>query len=207
VELIQRAGTHLGTGFLSTPFLLHVLSSQGYLDVAYALLEQETPPSRLYAVKQGATTIWEFWDALDEKGNVHGSLNHCAYGTVGSWLYQVVAGIEPGSPEYKHICFQPQPGGGITAASATYASLYGEIASSWQIEQGQFTLTVTVPANTTATICIPARMGRQVTEAGREPETSEGVIAVKQEPDGTYIEVGSGTYTFTSRLAAATELT
>lgn len=144
VELIQRAGTHLGTGFLSTPFLLHVLSSEGYLDVAYALLKQETPPSWLYAVKQGATAIWEFWDAIDEEGNVHGSLNHCAYGAVGSWLYQVVAGIELGSPGYKHILFQPQPGGGITAASATYASLYGEIASSWQIEHEQFTLTVTV---------------------------------------------------------------
>ena len=136
VDLIQRAGTHLGTGFLSTPFLLHVLSHHGYLDVAYALLKQETPPSWLYAVKHGATTIWEFWDALDEEGNVHGSLNHCAYGAVGSWLYQVVAGIELGSPGYKHIRFQPQPGGNLTAASATYASLYGQIASSWQIEQG-----------------------------------------------------------------------
>jgi alpha-L-rhamnosidase len=207
VDLIQRAGTHLGTGFLSTPFLLHVLSHHGYLDVAYALLKQETPPSWLYAVKHGATTIWEFWDALDEEGNVHGSLNHCAYGAVGSWLHQVVAGIELGSPGYKHIRFQPQPGGNLTAASATYASLYGQIASSWQIEQGQFILTVTVPASTTATICIPARMERQVTEAGQAPETSEGVIGLKQEPAGTYIEVGSGTYTFTSRLAAATELT
>jgi alpha-L-rhamnosidase len=72
VKLIQRAGTHLGTGFLSTPFLLHVLSSHGYLDIAYALLKQEMPPSWLYAVKHGATTIWEFWDAIDEEGNVHG---------------------------------------------------------------------------------------------------------------------------------------
>jgi hypothetical protein len=136
------------------------------LHVAYVLLKQETPPSWLYAVKHGATTIWEFWDALDEEGNVHGSLNHYAYGAVGSWLYQVVAGIEPGSPGYKHTRFQPQPGGGLTSASARYASLYGEIASSWQIERGQFTLTVTVPVNTTATVCIPARMGRQVREAG-----------------------------------------
>jgi alpha-L-rhamnosidase len=119
----------------------------------------------------------------------------------------VVAGIELGSPGYKHTRFQPQPGGRITAASATYASLYGEIASSWQIEHGQFTLTVTVPANTTATVCIPARMGRQVTEAGQAPEASKGVIGVKQEPDGTHIEVSSGTYTFTSRLVAATEVT
>ena len=201
VELIQQAGTHLGTGFLATPFLLHMLSQQGYLDVAYALLKQETPPSWLYAVKHGATTIWEFWDALDEEGNVHGSLNHCAYGAVGSWLYQVVAGIEFGLPGYKRIRFQPQPGGGITAASATFMSVYGEIASSWQNEQGQFTLTVTVPVNTTAIVCIPERLGKQMTEAGQALEIREGVLGITQEPDGTHIEVGSGTYTFTSRLS------
>jgi len=72
VRLIQENDDHLGTGFLSTPFLCHVLSENGRLDVAYALLKQETPPSWLHAVKQGATTIWEFWDALDEEGNVHG---------------------------------------------------------------------------------------------------------------------------------------
>ena len=198
VELIRRAGTHLGTGFLSTPFLLPVLSSNGYLEVAYALLKQETPPSWLYAVNKGATTIWESWNGIDEEGNAHGSLNNYSYGAVGSWLYQVVAGIELEAPGYKHIRFQPQPGGGWTAAQASYGSLHGEIASSWRIEGGEFTLTVTVPANTTATVCIPARMGRQVTAQGQAIEAVEGVTGVSQEQDATLIEIGSGTYTFTA---------
>jgi alpha-L-rhamnosidase len=206
VELIRRADTHLGTGFLSTPFLCHVLSSNGYLDVAYALLKQETRPSWLYAVNKGATTIWESWDGIDEEGNAHNSLNHYAYGAVGSWLYQVVAGIELEAPGYKHIRFQPQPGGGLTAASATYQSLYGEIVSSWRIEDEQFTLTVTVPANTTATVVIPTRLGRQVTEGGQGLETVAGVTQVRQEQEATLIEVGSGTYTFTARPAAVMEL-
>jgi alpha-L-rhamnosidase len=205
VELIRHAGTHLGTGFLSTPFLLPVLSSNGYLEVAYELLKQETPPSWLYAVNKGATTIWESWNGIDEEGNAHGSLNHYAYGAVGNWLYQVVAGIELGTPGYKHIRFQPQPGGGLTEAQASYASLYGEIASSWRIKDGQFTLTVTVPANTTATVAIPARLGRQVTGDGRALESVEGITGVRQEQEATLIEVGSGTYTFTALPAAAME--
>ena len=88
VRLIQENDDHPGTGFLSTPFLCHVLSEHGQLEVAYALLKQDTIPS---------------------------------------WLYQVVAGIEPGAPGYKHIRFRRRPGGGLAAASARYHSLYGRL--------------------------------------------------------------------------------
>jgi alpha-L-rhamnosidase len=115
---------------------------------------------------------------------------------VGSWLYQVVAAIEPGAPGYKHIRFRPRPGGGLTAASARYHSLYGEIASSWQIRNGTFMLTITVPANTTATVFLPGAEARQVTEGGQSVETVEGVIQVSQEQGAAVVEVGSGTYTF-----------
>jgi alpha-L-rhamnosidase len=197
-ELVQSVGTHLGTGFLSTPYLCPVLGSNGYLDLAYALLKQDTQPSWLYAIKKGATTIWESWNGIDEEGNPHNSLNHYSYGAIGNWLYQVVAGIAPGLPGYRHILFQPQPGGGLTAAEATYQSLYGEIASRWKIEDGTFLLTITVPANTTAAVAIPAAMGRQVTEQGQALEVAEGVTGVRQEQEATFIEVGSGTYTFSA---------
>jgi hypothetical protein len=153
-------------------------------------------PSWLYEVKKGATTMWEAWDGIGEDGTPKGSLNHYSKGAVGSWLYQVVAGIEPGTPGYKHMCFQPRPGGSLTAASARYHSLYGEIASSWQMRDGRFTLTITVPANTTATVFLPGAEARQVTERGQVVETVEGVIQVSQEQEATVIEVGSGTYVF-----------
>jgi alpha-L-rhamnosidase len=196
VRLIEENGYHLGTGFLSTPFLCHVLSENGRLDVAYALLKQDTIPSWLYEVKKGATTIWEAWDGIGEDGTPRGTLNHYSKGAVGSWLYQVVAGIEPGAPGYKHIRFQPHPGGGITTASARYHSLYGEIGSSWQMREGRFALTITVPANTTATVHLPGAEARQVTEGSQAVESAEGVIQVRQEQEATVIEVGSGTYIF-----------
>jgi alpha-L-rhamnosidase len=198
VELIQEAGTHLGTGFLSTPYLCPVLGNNGHLDLAYALLMQDTPPSWLYAVKKGATTIWESWNGIDEEGNPHSSLNHYSYGAIGNWLYQVVAGIAPGAPGYRHIIFQPQPGGGLTFASATYQSLYGEIATSWQIDGERFQLNVSVPANATATVVIPSRLGRQITEGGVALESAVGVRGVMREQEATSIEIGSGMYTFTA---------
>lgn len=198
VELIQEAGTHLGTGFLSTPYLCPVLGNNGHLDLAYALLMQDTPPSWLYAVKKGATTIWESWNGIDEEGNPHNSLNHYSYGAIGSWLYQVVAGIAPGAPGYRHIMFQPQPGGGLTFASATYQSLHGEIAIRWQIDGERFHLHVSVPANTTATVVIPSRLGRQITEGGAALSSAVGVRGVRSEQEATFIETGSGIYAFTA---------
>jgi alpha-L-rhamnosidase len=198
VELVQGADMHLGTGFLSTPYLCPVLGDNGHLDLAYALLMQDTPPSWLYAVKKGATTIWESWDGIDEEGNPHHSLNHYSYGAVGNWLYQVVAGIAPGAPGYRHSMFQPQPGGGLTFASATYQSLYGEIATNWQIDGERFQLTVTVPTNTTATVVIPTRLGRQIAEGGVALESAVGIRSVRREQKATSIEIGSGTYTFTT---------
>ncbi len=198
VELVQSADMHLGTGFLSTPYLCPVLGDNGHLDLAYALLMQDTQPSWLFAVKKGATTIWESWDGIDEEGNPHHSLNHYSYGAIGNWLYQVVAGIAPGAPGYRHTIFQPQPGGGLTFASATYQSLYGEIAANWQNDGERFQLTVTVPANTTATVVIPARLGRRITEGGIALESAVGIRRVSHEQKATSIEIGSGMYMFTA---------
>jgi len=198
VELVQGADRHLGTGFLSTPYLCPVLGDNDHLEQAYALLMQDTPPSWLYAVKKGATTIWESWEGIDEEGNPHHSLNHYSYGAIGNWLYQVVAGIAPGAPGYRHIIFQPQPGGGLTFASAAYQSLYGEIATNWQIDGERFHLTVTVPANTTATVVIPTRLGRRIVEGEGALESAVGIHSVRHEQETTSIEIGSGMYTFTA---------
>lgn len=159
---IRQRGTHLSTGFVGSPYINHVLSRFGHMDVAYDLLNQTTFPSWLYPVTQGATTIWERWDSYHHERGFQSvgmnSFNHYAYGAIGAWLYQTVAGIEidPAKPGYKHILIAPRPGGGLTFAKATFDSVYGPIASAWQIDDaGVFTLDVTIPANTTATVTLP----------------------------------------------------
>ncbi|HEY8966958.1 MAG TPA: family 78 glycoside hydrolase catalytic domain, partial [Candidatus Methylacidiphilales bacterium] len=94
---VEERGFHLATGFVGTPYILDVLTRFGHLDAAYKLLEQETFPSWLFPVKNGATTIWERWDGwTPEKGPQDkgmNSYNHYAYGAVGAWMYATVAGL------------------------------------------------------------------------------------------------------------------
>ncbi|MFN2155038.1 MAG: glycoside hydrolase family 78 protein [Anaerolineae bacterium] len=196
VRLIEDAGVHLGTGFLSTPFLLHVLSEGGRLDLAYALLVQDTIPSWLYAVTKGATTIWESWEGVKEDGSLFGSLNHYSYGAVGSWLYQVVAGIEIGAPGYEEIRIQPRPGGGLTYARATYESMHGLIASAWEIEGGTLRLSVTIPPNTRATVRLPGATLDEVQEGDVPLEQAEGIRSAEQVAAAVQVQLGSGQYVF-----------
>jgi alpha-L-rhamnosidase len=150
---------HLVTGFVGTPYISHVLSDYGLHEIAGKLILQEDFPSWLYAVKKGATTIWERWNSMladgsfDESGM--NSFNHYAYGSIGDWLYQKVAGIQLIEPGYKKIKIAPKFVKGITFAKATFDSMYGLIASSWVCENGRIIIDVTIPANTTAILELP----------------------------------------------------
>ena len=187
---LERREMHLSTGFVGSPYLNYVLSSHGQLDTAYRLLMQTSWPSWLYAVTQGATTIWERWDGWTPD---HGfqtpemnSFNHYAYGAIGEWLYRVVAGIEldPAAPGYRHAILRPQPGGGLSYARAALDTLYGQLVSDWKLENGVLEYTVTVPPNTSATVHLPCD----------GHTTMNGDVV-----HGLTHRVGAGTYHFTIR--------
>lgn len=206
VRDIRARGDHLSTGFVGTPYLNWVLSRTGHLEVAYALLQQTTWPSWLYSVTQGATTIWERWDGWthdkgfqDPKMN---SFNHYAYGAIGAWMYAVIGGIDldPEQPGYKHIVMHPRPGGGLTHASAELHSLYGIIRSAWRLDRDHFEWEVIVPANTTATIYVPAPERSKVTESGQPVESVNGVAFLRMEDRRAVFQLVPGTYHFSSHL-------
>lgn len=164
VSLIGQNNNHLATGFLGTPFLLHVLTRYGYNELAYAILNQTTAPSWLYPVTKGATTIWEKWDAIKPDGTFDTcSLNHYAYGAVGDWLYQNTAGIQSAAPGYKKIIIKPIIGGELTWVNASYRSASGRIVSNWKIKDNQITMHVEIPHGTTATIFVPGKKPKTVT--------------------------------------------
>jgi alpha-L-rhamnosidase len=202
VDDIRKRGNHLSTGFVGTPYLCHVLSRNGYLDVAYDLLNQETFPSWLYPVKLGATTIWERWDGIKPDGSFQdasmNSFNHYAYGAIGHWLYSVVGGldVDPDEPGYKHILIGPQPGGGLTYARTSMDSIYGKITSDWKLTEKGLRLRVAVPPNTRATVRIPASSVDHVTESGRPLSSAEGVENAHQDGRWVVVEIGSGDFTF-----------
>lgn len=151
-RLVTENGYHLNTGFLSTPSLCPVLAQYGYTETAYRLLLQDTMPGWLYAVKKGATTIWENWDGINEKGEVRASLNHYSYGAVCSWLFQGVCGIQLRNNEIT-IC--PTPHASLQYAKAVYQSPAGEIASGWRYEGEKLFYEIRIPANAEAAVILP----------------------------------------------------
>ncbi len=199
---VRAFDNHLTTGFLGTPYLCHVLSSHGKTGAAYDLLNQETYPSWLYPVKMGATTIWERWDGIKPDGSFQdpgmNSYNHYAYGAIGSWLYGVVAGIQPDpdDPGFKHINISPEPGGGLTWARAELDSMYGTIRSGWKIENGKFTLNVRIPPNTRATVKLPDASLEGVMLNGSLLKDQADYSPASAE-NSVVLEVLSGDYEFT----------
>ena len=159
VSLIEARGHHLTTGFVGVGYLCPVLTSIGRSDVAYRLLLNETFPSWGYSILHGATTIWERWDGWTADRGFQdsgmNSFNHYSLGSVGQWLYQTVAGIAALEPGFKRVLIQPQPGGGLTWARASYDSAHGRIETHWRLEHGRFHLNIRIPANVTATVRLP----------------------------------------------------
>ncbi|WP_461100114.1 family 78 glycoside hydrolase catalytic domain [Spirosoma luteolum] len=200
VEDIRGRRNHLSTGFLGTPYLCHVLSDNGYTNVGYDLLLQESYPSWLYPVRMGATTIWERWDGMKPDSTFQdvgmNSFNHYAYGAIGDWMYRVVAGIELGQPGYRQILIQPQPTDRLTYARATLNSPYGEIRSGWERSNGQLHLRVQVPPNTTARIRLPGADVARVTEGGKPLAQRTEIKMLPAEAGAATVDVGSGEYDF-----------
>ena len=160
--LVKKCGYHLNTGFLSTPNLTRVLCDYGYEETAYRLLLQDTRPSWLYEVKKGATTIWETWDGINEKGEVKASLNHYSYGAVSGWIIDGVCGI---AVENEKITIKPHPDKDLGYAKAAYNSPYGRIVSGWKYDGDEISYEIEIPSNTRAEVVLQDGR-RQVLEAG-----------------------------------------
>jgi alpha-L-rhamnosidase len=156
VALIEQAGDHLDTGFLSTPMLLSVLTDGGRLDVALRLLFQTTNPSWLYQIDRGATTVWETWEGYDEKGHGKESHNHYALGAVARWLTETLSGISPAEPGYARIRIDPDVPDRLAFAGATLETPYGRASSRWRRDEEELLLEVIVPPGSTAEVHLPS---------------------------------------------------
>jgi alpha-L-rhamnosidase len=122
-------------------------------------MRQTSYPSWLFEVEQGATSIWERWNGWTPE---HGffsprmnSFNHYAFGAVGDWMYRYLAGLQPVEAGYRRTELRPRPGGGFTSALARHESLYGMHDCAWSLQDGQLSVTVSVPPNTSALLLMP----------------------------------------------------
>ena len=199
-EDVKSRGNHLSTGFLGTPFICHVLTQAGYSELAYDLLLQKTYPSWLYPVSMGATTIWERWDGQkpdstfqDEGMN---SFNHYAYGAIGDWMYRESAGLDALTPGYKHLLIHPHITTKLTYSRATFESPYGKVSSGWERNGNSIIIKVTVPANTIATVVLPAHKVSGITVNGKDMRADPGMRNLRMQDNGVAADIGSGNYVF-----------
>ena len=152
IQAMESYHWRLGTGFLSTPFILYVLSDIN-IDYAYRLLENEEMPGWLSMPKNGATTIWENWEGdLGDQKNA-ASLNHYSKGACIEWVIEEMCGIHV-SGENKFI-IAPKPGGSFTFAKAEYQSIYGTVVSGWRKKDNQVFYSIQIPCNTVADLLLP----------------------------------------------------
>jgi hypothetical protein len=193
-----RAHTNaLTAGDVGYRYLLRALADGGRSDVIFDLNNQSDKPGYGYQLKQGATSLTEAWNA--RRGS---SQDHFMLGQIQEWFYHDLAGIgcDPTGPGFEKIIINPQPVGDLTWVKASYDSIRGKIVSSWKRDGDKFLLNVTIPANTTATVFVPAKSTESVTEAGRPAPLSKGVTFLRMENDRAVFAIGSGQFEFESKF-------
>lgn len=197
---VEEHGWHLTTGNLCTKYLLEMLAEHGKADTAFRIATQRTYPSWGYMIDNGATTLWERWEMLSGTGmNSH---NHPMMGSVSSWFYKYLAGINPDplGPGFKRSIIHPYIVSGLDWVKATHQTMYGLIAVDWEKHSDIVNLSVTVPVNTTATVFVPSTKSGKILVDGKPAAKALGVHLLRTESKAQVFEVTSGTYNFVSSL-------
>ena len=197
---ILRPEYSLMTGFIGTAWISKALSDHGYNDIAYRLLQNDQYPSWLYAIDQGATTIWERLNGYTVENGFGGnnsmnSFNHYSFGAVGQWMIAYSLGIQRDEPGFQKFILQPNPDptGEMNWAEGYYHSMYGRIYSKWNVTDGKLVYETRIPANTTATLFLPAKSENDVLDA-------DGNKLIRFEKGKAVYQLQSGAYKFKTIL-------
>ena len=213
-EKIKANEGRMATGFLGTRPLLPALSLAGEQDLAMSLIQSRKFPSWGFEVENGATTIWERWDSYtkqDAFGKHNAAMNsfaHYSFGAVCEWMFQTLAGIDTDGAGYQKLAIRPilPPSEGLDATNsirwvrARYKTINGPVSCEWNRKEKSFSLKLTIPANVTATVYLPARNVETIRENGRLLDKNKGIQFLRTEGPRVLLSVPSGTYRFESEL-------
>ncbi len=205
--IVEKRPFKLTTGFLSTLPALMALSNSNGAELASRIVRDRSFPGWGWQLDQGATTLWERWDGYSKERGFQdpsmNSLNHCAFGSVGEWMMRCVAGIEPDpqAPGYARFIVHPRCGVQIPTGGGRYHSIRGVIDTQWTLQGERFTLNLTVPPNTSATVILPARALDDIQESGRPlAEAAPHVVPILVQGGKATLDVRAGTYRFESAV-------
>jgi alpha-L-rhamnosidase len=190
VKEFERHHWHLSTGIFGTMMLFDVLSETNNNELAYTIANQKDFPGWGYMLSNDASTLWESWEKP-----VSSSYNHPMFGSVDEWFYKSLAGIKVAAPGFKKMIIKPQPAA-LSWVKGSYQSIYGTIKSEWKKSESSFELKVSIPANTTAEIWVPANENAGITESGKEISLSADLKFLGYKNGYAVLAAGSGDYTF-----------
>ena len=199
-KIMSEANGHISCGLVGCQWINRVLSDYGRPDVAYLLASNTTYPGWGYMVSQGATTIWELWNGNTADPAMNSGNHVMLIGDLVIWLYEYLGAIQSDieQPGFKHIVMKPTRINNLTWVNASHTSLYGPIKSAWKEENSKFIWDVSIPANTWATIYIPARSEKDITEGGQKALSAPGLKFTGMKDNYAIFEAGSGDYHFVS---------
>ncbi len=188
---IKANDGHLDTGIFGTQFFFEVLAENGMQDLAYEAMNKKDEPGYGHWIEEGATTTREQW-------NDKNSHNHPMFGGGLTWFYRKLAGMDtdPLHPGYRHIIFRPQPVGDLNFVNYSNKTPYGEAGIKWSKANRNFSMEVTVPVGSYASVYVPAHNMEDITESGKPAGNAEGVHFEKMEEGYAVFGVGSGKYKF-----------
>mgnify|MGYP002639111597 CR=1 FL=1 len=198
VKDIDDHNGHLTTGIFGTKYSLDVLSKYGFAEKAAQMVSQKSFPGWGYMLENGATTLWEHWEFSD---NTY-SHNHPMFGSVSEWFYKWVAGIQADSSAvgFDKIVIRPQVISNVDWVKSHYNSVHGKIISEWKSDDNSFTLDVTIPVNSTATVYLPCEEIGKIFEGGTNISNVKEIKFVKMGNGNAVFRVGSGSYSFESEI-------
>ncbi|NCI48185.1 family 78 glycoside hydrolase catalytic domain [Sediminibacterium soli] len=193
---------HISTGVIGTQWLMRGLTDYNRSDIAYTLASTRTYPGWGYMVDQGATTIWELWNGNTASPQMNSQNHVMLLGDLLIWLYERVAGIrsDDTATAFRRIIMKPERIDGLQFVRASHRSPYGLITSAWKRTAGRFEWQVSIPANTSATIHIPATSLEEITENGQPVTAVPGIRFLQRDGGNMVFAIGSGTYSFVSAL-------
>jgi alpha-L-rhamnosidase len=197
-KILVEDGGHISTGVIGTQWLMRWLTKYGRADIAYKLASNTTYPSWGYMVENGATTIWELWNGNTANPSMNSQNHVMLLGDLLIWMYENLAGIHSDTNEvaFRKIIMKPSFDVDLDFVKASYQSPYGPIKTYWKKESGQLNWNITVPANSTAVVYIPAKENTEVKEGNKSASLSEGIRFLKMENGNAVFEIGSGNYSF-----------
>ena len=158
--------TYYDTGIFGTDIVTRLLFERGRGDLAVRLLTAAEPHGFGRWMREGSTTLWEYFDYW--RNGVTRSYSHPMFGAVVGYFYEYLLGItqREGSVGYEKVRICPMMIDGLHRVSGYISVPRGTIGVSYEREGERLHLTVDIPTGVSAEVVLPGVMSQSV-EAGR----------------------------------------